>query len=114
MKTVFVIAPFRAENGYDLHINILRAEEIAFNIAKRGFIPICVQTMYRNFDRTLNDEFWLECTKRILSLCDIAFFHASLHMSKGCKEEIALCRESEIPLIQLYQDLESWKVDQSD
>lgn len=89
MKTVYIIGPFRGRDAWAVEQNVQMAEHAAMELAKQGLIPVCVHTMYRHFDRTLTDEFWLEATMEIMRRCDAVFVLGSAETSRGSRAEIA-------------------------
>lgn len=60
MKAVYIAGPFRAPTPWEVETNIRTAETNGLYVAKLGAIPRIPHTMYRFFDGSLPDEFWLE------------------------------------------------------
>ena len=109
MKTIYVAGPFRAEDGWRLHSNILMAESAGMRIAHMGAVPIIPHSMFRHFDRTINDPFWLNATEELLIKCNALFCLPSFAQSAGSLNEVRLAREIRIPVfIDDFTGLEFW------
>jgi nucleoside 2-deoxyribosyltransferase len=108
MKRVYVAGPFRATNGYQLKLNIDRAEEMAYFTAKAGAIPICPHTMYHHFDRTLTAQYWIDATLELLRLCDAVIVCQGWRSSEGTMGEIAEATRMRLPVFYSIGDLEDW------
>lgn len=70
MRVVYIAGPYRGSNAWEVEQNIRRAELRAFEVAQAGMIPLCPHTMYRFFDGTITDQFWLDATVELLLRCD--------------------------------------------
>lgn len=68
-ELVYIAGPFRGANTWEVEKNIRVAEEVGMAVAKTGAIPLIPHTMYRYWDGTLSDEFWLKCGLRLLEVC---------------------------------------------
>lgn len=68
-ELVYVAGPYRGINAWDVEKNIRVAEEVGMAVARTGAIPLIPHTMYRYWDGTLSDEFWLKCGLRLLEPC---------------------------------------------
>lgn len=108
MKTIFIIAPYRASHNWRLEHNIRVAENAAAYIHIYGHAAVCVHTMNRFFQGLCSDEHFLEADKLILSKCDAAVVVGEWHHSEGCKGEIEFCIENDIPLFYGLKELDEW------
>lgn len=54
----------------------------------------CTPTMYRHFDKSLPDVFWLDATLALLARCDAILLLPTWHESKGA------CAEREYAIAQ--------------
>lgn len=70
MKMLYIAGPYRADTPWLIEQNIRNAEEVAILVAKIGAIPVCPHSMYRFFQGSLPDEFWLGATLGLLKKCD--------------------------------------------
>lgn len=70
MRKVYVAGKFRGKTPWHVHLNVCVAESWAFQVASVGALPLCPHAMYRNYDKTQTDEFWLSGTLEWLKCCD--------------------------------------------
>lgn len=96
MPLIYIAGPFRAANGLDLHRNICEAEALGYRVAELGAVPVIPHTMYRHFDRTLDDQFWLNGTLELLRPCHAAVFSARWTSSAGSRGEHRFCEQEGI------------------
>lgn len=66
---IYIAGPFRAPTPWEIEQNIRRAEEFGLAVAKAGGIPVIPHAMYRFFQDSLPDEFWLQAGLEILQPC---------------------------------------------
>lgn len=97
MKIVYVAGPYRGDSSWTVENNIRAAEEWAYMVAEAGHIPICPHTMYRFFNGTLTDEFWLMATQGLLLRCDAALFIPRWKLSAGSVAENNLALHNKMP-----------------
>lgn len=115
MKLVYIAGKYRGETPWDVEQNIRQAEEVAFQVAEMGCVPLCPHTMYRHFDRTLTDGFWLEATLKLLAVCDRMVVVDNYGESQGTLKEIERARELGISVAYMSGDemldgmFEIWK-----
>ena len=108
MKLVYVAGPFRGKNSWEVENNIRKAEQMGFEIAEMGAIPIIPHTMYRFWDGTLNDEFWLACGIEMLVRCDAIFMNYGWMHSTGSKAELDFAKKQNIPDFYDLGSLKRW------
>lgn len=111
MLCVYIAAPFRGNNRYDVERNIQQAADLGFKVARAGCYPVIPHTMYGMFDGTVTDEFWLRATAELLARCDAAVFACTWLRSTGCCEEMQLCNQLGLDTYREHAegvDLESW------
>jgi hypothetical protein len=90
MKVIYVAGPFRGETPWQVEENIRIAERTGLRVAKAGHIPLIPHTMYRFFDGSASDEFWLEGTQELLRRCDGIVMSVGWERSSGSKAELDL------------------------
>ena len=95
---IYVAGPYRGANGWEVEQNIREAERLGFVVANLGAVPIVPHSMYRFWDRTLTDEFWLEGTLHILRRCDAVLLARNWHVSEGTIGEKAEAERLKIPV----------------
>lgn len=84
---VYVAGPYRGANAYEVELNIREAEAATFELAKAGIVAFCPHTMFRHFDGTLTDEFWLLASSELMLRCDYLLLLTGWRKSEGCKAE---------------------------
>lgn len=105
MRVIYVAGPYRAVRAWTREQNIRRAEQLAFQVAEIGAVPLCPHAMYRYFDGTLSDYFWLEATMRLLDRCDAAIFVDGWIQSLGSRAERRRAEVLEIPVFDSIEEL---------
>jgi len=108
MKVAFIAGPFRGKNAWEVEQNIRRAEEVGFEVAKLGIMPLIPHTNTRFFDGTLTDEFWLEGTQELLKRADMVVLTSpdAPKVSEGTFGEVELSGTINIPV---YESVEALK-----
>lgn len=89
MKKIYIAGPYRGSNAWDVEQHIRRAEELGFRVAEMGGLPVIPHTMYRYWDGTLTDDFWLACGGDLLDVCDAVCVVAGYQRSRGTLAEIS-------------------------
>jgi hypothetical protein len=110
MKVIYIAGRFRGKTAWDVEQNIRRAEDVAFNVACLGAMPLCPHTNTRFFDGTLTAEFWLSGTMELMKRCDAVFLVSGYEDSEGSKEEVVKALELNMPVFypDQYLDLENF------
>jgi len=86
---VYIAGPFRGANAWEVENNIRDAESYGFKVAEIGAVPVIPHTMYRFWDGTLTDEFWLAATLETMRRCDAVLLLPNWKRSTGSKAEKA-------------------------
>lgn len=102
MKVAFVAGPYRGKTPWDVEQNVRRAECVAFEVARAGWMPLCPHTNTRFFDGTLDDDFWLLGTQELLRRCDAVVLVEGYEFSSGTLAEIKLAEFLGIPVYHSY------------
>lgn len=106
-KIIYVAGPFRGSNSWHVENNIRSAEYATYELAKQGFTVICPHTMYRHFDGTLTEEYWLKATLEIMTRCDAIYVCSEEESVDGMPEwqtsvgtigEVEMAKRLEIPV----------------
>lgn len=90
---VYIAGPYRGINAWEVELNIRVAEKAGMAVAKTGAIPLIPHTMYRYWDGTLSDEFWLGCGLRLLEACKAIVLCPNWKKSSGTLGELERSRE---------------------
>ena len=96
---IYVAGPFRAKSSWDVEQNIRYAERVGYKIALLGATPVIPHSMYRFFDGTMPDSFWLNATMDILRRCDAIVMCRWWMYSKGAKAEFREANIIGMPVI---------------
>ena len=108
MKLVYIAGRFRGATPWDVEKNIRAAEEVGFEVATLGAMPVIPHSMTRYFDKTLTDAFWLAGTMELLSQCDAVMTVANHAESKGAAAELAAARADGKPVFHDFPSLATW------
>jgi hypothetical protein len=95
---VYVAGPYRGINSWEVEQNIRSAENYGMQIAKVGAVPVVPHTMYRFWNGTQTDQFWLNATLEILKRCDAIFMCPNWIDSNGSQSEHNFAKNNEIPI----------------
>lgn len=104
MKMIYVAGPFRAATPWEVEQNIRRAEELVFKLNQyfylhnMNFFAICPHTMFRYFDGTLSDQFWLDAVMEVLRRSDAVVAMKGHATSSGTLKELALIKRLGKPI----------------
>jgi hypothetical protein len=105
MKLVYIAAPFRGKNAWEVEQNIRVAENLGLAVAEMGAVPVIPHTMYRFFDGTLEDRFWLDATLQLMHKCDAMLLGAGWRRSEGAGIE---SDQFHRPQFEHLPDLKKW------
>lgn len=114
MKVIYIAGPFRAQTPWQVERNIRRAEEIAFWIASLGVVPQCPHTMYRYFDKSLTDEFWLAAALELAMRSDACFLVPGWTGSDGSRNERDYFVSAHKPIFEKPEALVQWLMETGD
>lgn len=87
MKIIYVAGKFRGKNAWEVFKNVRAAEEVAFQVASLGAMPLTPHLNTANFDGTLDDKFWLDGTMELLRRCDAVMMVPGWETSTGATAE---------------------------
>jgi hypothetical protein len=113
IKVVFISGPFRGENGWEVEKNIRRAEELSFEVwklAEKGakVAVICSHTSTRYFDKTMDDQVWIDGTQALLLKSDAMLLVPGWEGSEGTRGEVEFCKKRGIPYFETVNELSHW------
>ena len=107
MLVIYVAGPFTGVNAWEVEQNIRRAEEIAFEIAKLGAMPLCPHANTRFFHGTLTPAFWYEGTLELLKRCDAIMMVSGWSRSQGAVREHDWAQANGMPIF-LDTNISAW------
>lgn len=108
MRVIYIAAPFRASNAWEIEQNIRRAECAALEVWRMGAAALCPHTNTRFYQGALPDEVWLLGDLELLKRCDAVCFLPGWGSSAGCKAEMVFAIENEIPALQGVRAVQLW------
>jgi hypothetical protein len=108
MKVVYVAGPYRAPTEYGVLLNIQQAERLALKVWLAGAACICPHKNTAFFGGAAHDDVWLSGDKEIVRRCDAVVCTHGWQASMGASGEVALARESGIPVFEDFAELERW------
>lgn len=112
MKVVYIAGPFTAKTPWEIRQNINRAEEVAFEVAEAGFMPLCPHTNTGNFIGTKTSKFWYEGTLELMRRCDAVLVLPGYKNSVGTRSEINEAARIGLPVFLNINDLALWAIDE--
>ena len=113
MKIGYVISPFRADTAWEIEQNIRNAEQVGFELLKRGCFPIIPHANTRFFHGSFPDDVMLEGTRLLLTrAADFAITVSAIGLtwkrSKGSQAEVLACTLHPLPVFHSFADLQTW------
>lgn len=97
-RLVYIAGPYRGKDAWEVEENIRAAEQLGYEVAQHGHVPVIPHTMYRYFNGTLNDDYWLDATKRLMLACDCVLLLPGWERSEGATEEKNAAMDDHMPV----------------
>ncbi len=111
MKTVYIAGAFRADDHWTMAQNIHKAREYGMEVMLLGAVAIIPHSMFSAFHGTITEEFWIKVTKKLLRMCDSAFFMPGWQSSDGAQGEWDDAGDRGQPRFERLTDLKAWLQD---
>ena len=108
MRVIYIAGKYRAPSPWGIENNIRAAEVIALEVAKLGAAPLAPHPMYRYYQGSLPDEFWLQGTLELLRRCDAVMLVPGWEQSTGARGEKVEAERRGMPVFSKLDDLEWW------
>lgn len=106
MPLIYVAGPFRGANAWEVEKNIRVIEDLGFEIATLGAVPLMPHPMTRFFDGTMTDQFWIDVTLDLMRRCDAICVARHWEESVGTKGEIEEAKRLGMPLF--FEEKSGW------
>lgn len=90
MKVIYIAGAFRGANAWEIHQNVLRAEEITAKLIGQGYAVICSHKMTENMQGLYDDQIYLDACMELIKRCDAIYMLKGWEDSEGSKEELSL------------------------
>ena len=110
IPVVFVSAPFRGANSWEIEQSVRKAEELAFKVHELGGFAICIHSNCRYFCGTLNDEYWIDGCLEVLGRCNSLIHTDDWQNSSGAKREHAHAEELGKPILYNIEEFKAWMI----
>lgn len=104
---IYVAGPFRAETPWKVEQNVRRAEGFALALAQEGAVPLCPHAMYRHFDKSCPDQFWLDATLGLLARCDALMLLPGWKRSSGSVAEREWAEAHGMPVVEVPTEVDN-------
>ena len=117
MKVVYLAGPLRGKNGWQMELNIRRAESLSLEVWKLGAACICPHSMNRFFLGALGhmgDQAFLNGDFAIIEKCDAILFTSDWKKSTGARAEHKVAKRCGIVMLYDLDELEAWLVQEED
>lgn len=108
MRLIYIAGPFRGKTSWDVEKHIRHAEDLAYEVARLGAMPLCPHTNTRFFDGTMTEQFWLDGTLELMSRCDAVVLTDDWHFSAGARAEVQKAHALNLPVFENIDALRVW------
>lgn len=108
MKIVYVAGPFSGKDSWEVENNIRRAEELGYQVALAGAMPLIPHTNTRFFNGTKDYQFWIEGTLELLRRSDAVIFTLDWERSSGARGEHREALRLGLPIFYTVGKLQYW------
>lgn len=108
MTRVYVAGPFRAQTPFGVEESVRRAERLTLEVCRLGAVGVCPHTMWRHFQDSLPDAFWLRAGIDLLDCCDAVVLVEGWERSTGTVAEIEHARLHGLPVFKTVGELGAW------
>jgi hypothetical protein len=108
MKVVYVAGKYRGANRWEVEDNVHAAEHVGIEVARLGAMPLIPQANTRNFDGTLDDDFWLNGTLELMERCDAVMLVKNWRESAGARAEVARAEYIDLPVFDCFDELDEF------
>lgn len=102
LPLIYIAGPFRGPTPLDVRRNVERARDAGLLVAQLGAYPIIPHTMTAEFDKQLDDQFWLDGTMEMLRRCDALLLIPYWDQSTGARAEAQYARMVTLPIFDVY------------
>jgi len=103
LPLIYIAGPFRGPTPLDVRRNVEAARDLGLCVAAAGGYPVVPHMMTAEFDKQLDDQFWIDGTLAILMRCDGLVLTPNWERSSGARMELAWMQEHQRPWM-VYSD----------
>ena len=105
VEVVYVAGPFRAATGWGIEQNVRRAEQVALEVARRGYTYLCPHMNSRYFHGEGSEAYWIEATQKLMRRSDALVLVKGWEESQGTLGEIKEAKWLGMPVFERVEDL---------
>jgi hypothetical protein len=98
LPLIYIAGPFRGPTPLDVRRNVEAARDLGLRVAQAGGSPVIPHTMTADFDKQLDDQFWLDGTMELLRRCDAIVLTNNWAWSTGARAEVEVATAIEMPV----------------
>lgn len=109
IKLVYIAGPYTAPDGWEIERNVRRAEEMAYEVARLGAMPVCPHTNLRYMADDLA-SFLYPATLEMMRRCDAVLFVEGWEKSKGARGEEVEAEKRSMPRFYSVDALSVWLI----
>jgi hypothetical protein len=103
VKVGYVAGKFAGANGWEVTKNVRHAEEVGYEVAKLGAMPLIPHANTASFHGTLQDSFWYAGTLELLRRCDFIVMVPGWQKSNGAKAEWEEALTLSMPMFEAHR-----------
>lgn len=104
MKVIYIAGPYRADTERGIVENIRKAEAVAIEVWKAGYVALCPHMNTRLFGGILPDEVWLKGAFELMQRCDAVVFVPGWEKSEGTLAEYDEAQRLNMPVFNNIKD----------
>jgi hypothetical protein len=110
MLLIYVAGPFRGKTPWEVHCNVNRAEQLAYEVQQiPNCFPVVPHMNTKNFDGLNTAEFWINGTLELMErACDAVILVEGWERSQGTLGEIARAELRGMPVFERIDQLRKW------
>jgi hypothetical protein len=98
MKVIYIAGPFRAPTAWRIAENIRSAEQVGYQVAECGCMPLIPHANTAHFHGEFDDQFWLDGTLELMRRCDAVMLIPRWDESSGACKEKAVAEDLGLPV----------------
>ena len=99
MKVCYIAGAFRGKNAWEIHQNVLDAEQKALELIGQGYAIICPHKMTENMQGYYQDQHYLDMCLELVKRCDCIYMMNGWQNSEGSCEELTCAKEHNLEVI---------------
>lgn len=116
MILVYIAGPFSAPTREGVEANILAANRLGVEVARRGYMPVIphANTGFPEMESVQPYSFWIEGTLALMRACDCVLLLPNWLDSSGARGEVEEALRCSMPVFTGLRQLDAWAEEQDD